>query len=84
MSLSPGLKLMADGAQVVGYVDADLATPISEVRRLLSVFHSSDAKALLASRVALLGRDIRRNPARHYLGRVFATAASYVFLAIRN
>jgi dolichyl-phosphate beta-glucosyltransferase len=71
-------RALADGAEITGYVDADLATPAREVRRLLALFGGAPSKVLLGSRVALLGREIRRNPFRHYLGRVFASAASLV------
>ncbi len=64
------------GTDVVGYADADLATPVVELERLVDVLLASAANALLASRVALLGRHIERRALRHYLGRVFSTAAS--------
>lgn len=63
----------------IGYFDADLATPLDEIhpmRRLL--LDEPRLQAVLGSRVALLGRSIRRTHRRHYLGRVFATAASMV------
>ncbi len=70
---------LARGAACVGYLDADLATPADEMLRLRDeLLGAAGASAVLASRVALLGRDIQRNPARHYLGRVFATTASVV------
>ena len=71
------LRAIADGALVVGYLDADLSTPVSEMQRLLRVVDDrADIDVVLGSRVALLGREVERSPARHYLGRVFATVAS--------
>jgi glycosyltransferase involved in cell wall biosynthesis len=73
------LRALAGPATGVGYLDADLATPPSEVLRLLALFQGRPQfDVLLASRVKLLGRTIDRNAGRHYLGRVFATAASLV------
>ncbi|MCU1361952.1 MAG: glycosyl transferase family 2, partial [Ilumatobacteraceae bacterium] len=70
---------MATGAHWVGYVDADMSTPPSEVHRLIDVAVASPhVDVVLGSRVALLGRDLRRSPFRHYTGRVFATLASLI------
>jgi glycosyl transferase family 2 len=67
------------GASIVGYYDADLATPPSELLRLVDVLDSkSELEFVLAARVRLLGRHIQRHAARHYLGRLFATAASLI------
>jgi glycosyltransferase involved in cell wall biosynthesis len=67
---------LKQGARVVGFVDADLSTPVDEILRLLEMFDRTDAKVLLGSRVRLLGTSIQRSARRHYLGRVFATVAS--------
>jgi len=71
-------RALAEGAPLVGYLDADLATPVGEVRRLVSILRANGASVLLASRVSLLGRNIQRKAARHYLGRIFASVASAV------
>jgi dolichyl-phosphate beta-glucosyltransferase len=63
-------------AELVGYLDADLATPVHEIRRLIGIMCRGDAQVVLGARVALLGRQIERSTIRHYLGRVFATLAS--------
>ncbi|MTD46250.1 glycosyltransferase [Conexibacter sp. W3-3-2] len=71
------LAALDTGAQRLAYFDADFATPGEEMLRLLDLLdRSPDTSVLLASRVALLGRDIRRSASRHYLGRVYATVAS--------
>jgi hypothetical protein len=67
---------LASGAEVLGYVDADLSTPVEEVARMLSVLAAGDAGVLLASRVRVLGTAIERSALRHYLGRAFATCAA--------
>jgi glycosyltransferase involved in cell wall biosynthesis len=72
------LSALESGASIVGYFDADLATPPAEMGRLVEVLVERSADVVLAARVALLGTDIRRRLVRHYLGRIFATAASIV------
>ena len=69
---------IAEGATSVAYLDADLATPLSEMLRMLEVFHARDADILMGARIALHGCAIERNAARHYTGRVFATLASLI------
>jgi dolichyl-phosphate beta-glucosyltransferase len=72
------LAALEAGAEITGYLDADLATPPEEIHRLLGLLRASNAQALVGARVALLGHEIERSPLRHYLGRVFATLASVV------
>jgi glycosyltransferase involved in cell wall biosynthesis len=63
-------------SEIVGYVDADLATPPAELQRLAWLAREGSYDILMGSRVQLLGRSIERNYTRHYVGRVFATCAS--------
>jgi dolichyl-phosphate beta-glucosyltransferase len=72
------LEALALGSPIVGYLDADFATPPSELIGLLEALERSRAKVVLGARIARLGAAVERNPVRHYLGRVFATAASTV------
>ncbi|MHB1518985.1 MAG: glycosyltransferase [Acidimicrobiales bacterium] len=71
------LAAIDSGVRVVGYLDADLATPASELIRMLGLLEAdSTLTAVFGSRVARLGSTIERSLFRHYTGRVFATVAS--------
>jgi len=74
-------QALASDARYVGYWDADLATPLRMVSTFRDTFRERpECRLVMGSRVRLLGRDIQRNPLRHYVGRAFSTAAS---LALR-
>lgn len=70
---------MASGAEIVGYYDADMSTPSSELLRLIGLLQDNPSlDGVLGCRVARLGSDIIRSPFRHYVGRSYATLASIV------
>lgn len=60
----------------VGYFDADLSTPLSEIDTLVGFLEQRGAEGVFGSRVCRLGSIVERNAFRHYMGRFFATAAS--------
>ena len=74
LGIQAGLK--RDPA-MIGYWDADLATPLDAIPRFIERLKlRPELKLVMGSRVALLGRRIERSPWRHLIGRVFATCAS--------
>jgi dolichyl-phosphate beta-glucosyltransferase len=72
-----GWDVASDDVQWIGFVDADGATPASEVVRLvrLALEESPQVDAVIGSRVQMLGRTVERKVSRHIPGRIFATAA---------
>ena len=73
-----GMQVALEGkAPFAGYWDADLATPLDEIPRFVTTLEDHpELTVAMGARVQLLGKDIRRSALRHYVGRVFATAAS--------
>lgn len=64
----------------IGFWDADLAVPLSEIHDFLDVFRQNpDVHIVIGSRVHLAGRLIERVNIRHYLGRLFATVMCWTF-----
>ncbi len=73
------IEALKESPVAVGYWDADLATPLSAIPLLSGVLEERpEVQVVLGSRVRLMGRQIDRYARRHYLGRVFATAASLI------
>ena len=71
------VQALGSEADFVGFWDADLATPLDELPALIAPLERDPTiHVVLGSRVRLLGRRIERRAARHYLGRIFATAVS--------
>ena len=62
----------------VGYWDADLAAPLTELSALGDALERPGVELALGSRVRLMGRSIERSLLRHYSGRVFSTLVSGV------
>jgi len=70
------VSAFASEPAIVGYLDADLATPLSELPGMLAAFDNPNIYGVFGARVALLGRHIERSTTRHYAGRLFGTVAS--------
>jgi dolichyl-phosphate beta-glucosyltransferase len=70
------LAALDAGADLVGYWDADLATPLHYIDVFVEQMSNSDAVVVFGSRVRLLGRHVERSTVRHHIGRGFATLAA--------
>lgn len=65
------------GAELGGYWDADLATPLPYIERFEKLLRGSDHTVLaLGARIRMLGRRVERDALRHYIGRGFGTLAA--------
>jgi len=72
-----GLSKMAHkNYKLIGFLDADLATPLEELPKFIEKMKGDDHLVITGARIMRLGTDIARKWYRHYIGRVFATLAS--------
>jgi dolichyl-phosphate beta-glucosyltransferase len=63
----------------VGYLDADSAFEIEDIKKVIGLLYSKDSSydSYWGSRVALAGRNISRNNLRHILSRILITIFGY-------
>ena len=75
--------LSISNADFIVYYDADLATPFSELERLIqfSILHQN-YKMVMGARIKLIGNGVKRSLKRHYFGRIFATIVSQFVLKV--
>lgn len=68
---------LLDGVEWVGYWDADLATPLTDLPEFLAFGELAHGRvdAIIGSRVQRLGSEIVRSHMRHLVGRGFTTLA---------
>lgn len=69
------LRAAGSKARFIGFCDADGATPLEEFIDMLSLSRESTLM-ISGCRFLRLGGRIKRSPLRHFIGRIFATAAS--------
>jgi len=61
---------------IIGFLDADLATPLFEIEQIIQVFENENKLIVFGSRIKHLGGNIDRKFIRYFLGRLFATIVS--------
>ncbi len=73
------LDVLDRGTGLVGFWDADLATPLSDIDDFrCRMTENPELEIVMGSRVKLMGTRIERSELRHYFGRVAATAVSSI------
>lgn len=71
------VQALDTGPFAVGFLDADLATPLEEIPRFQEVLQRHpQIRMVIGSRIPLLGHHIQRRKKRSLCGRAFAFAAS--------
>ena len=70
------LRAFELGAEIAGYWDADLATPLEYITRFVQRLEEDHLVMVFGSRVRLLGHHVERKAIRHYIGRGFGTLAA--------
>jgi glycosyltransferase involved in cell wall biosynthesis len=80
-SVRKGMKELLHQPQtieVIGFLDADLATSVKELYMLSVYLQANSLNAVFGSRIKRLGATIDRSGKRHYMGRVIASIIGYI------
>lgn len=81
-AIRSGVLSLSD-TDFIAYYDADLATPIPELDKLIQfAFQNPTYKFVMGARIKLIGNGVKRSLKRHYFGRVFATIVSQFILKV--
>ncbi|MCM1031657.1 MAG: glycosyltransferase [Oscillibacter sp.] len=65
---------------MLAFADADLATPLEEIQRLVSILEEDpEVLIVMGSRIERMGVTIERKLYRHFTGRMFAALISLLF-----
>lgn len=81
-AIQDGIRYSLDNIEFkyIGFFDADLATPLFEIKNLEQEANKKDALMVVCSRIRRLGSVIDRAPSRYLLGRIFATFTSQILM----
>lgn len=63
---------------LVGFWDADLATPLFEINHFVNCINKYDFDAVTGLRLLRMGAKVKRKNSRHFFGRIFATVAANI------
>jgi len=77
--------MIANGIDLkyVGFLDADLSTPLTEFKHLVElIVNSQNIKMISGSRIKRMGANIQRRAFRHYTGRIIATIAGLTIIKL--
>ena len=73
------LQCLQNNDDYIGFIDADLASPLTELDNLLNVIRNNHQKEVVfGSRIQLLGNVIKKNYFRYLSGRVFAACVNSI------
>lgn len=78
-SVRNGIILNLNKYDYLAFLDADLATPLEELNRIITFISSSKYQVVFGSRILKLGSNIKRRFKRHVFGRLFATTIDLLF-----
>jgi dolichyl-phosphate beta-glucosyltransferase len=71
---------LLQGYDLIGFLDADGATPFYEALRLIdTAINENQIDIVLGCRLLCLGKKVVRSTKRHYSGRIFATMLSVLY-----